>query len=110
MWRNRIILIASLMVFVYTLLISTNSWLCRATAPAPQPRALLQLSMFGARISATAWPARPGTAGYIDLWVAPPGAGEYQPLLQVFGAPALPVDQTPPDPEQLLASTGECGE
>lgn len=93
--RERAILIASLVFLAFALLVSGRAWLQRATAPAPQPHAVLRVSLPGIDLGADAWPARPGAAGYVEVWAAPHDAEDYQPLLQMPGAPALPVAPRP---------------
>src|SRR6266508_2994316 len=93
--RERAILIASIAFLVFALLVSGRAWLQHATAPAPRPHAVLRVALPGLNLGADAWPARAGAAGYVELWAAPYDADDYRPLLQLPGAPALPVVPMP---------------
>jgi hypothetical protein len=90
--RERAILMASIVFLLFAMLVSGRAWLQRATAPAPRSHAVLRLSVPGYDIGADAIPAREGEAGYVEFWIGLLDADEYyRPLLQLPGAPALPV-------------------
>jgi hypothetical protein len=93
--RERAMLIASIVFLMFALLVSGRAWLQRATAPASRPHAVLRVALPGLDLGADAWPARAGAAGYVEVWAAPYDADDERPLLQLPGAPALPVAPTP---------------
>jgi hypothetical protein len=92
------ILIASIVFLLFALLVSGRAWLQRATAPAPRPHAVLCIALPGLDIGADAWPAKPGAAGYVEVWYAAHDSADYQPLLHLFGAPALSANPAPRPP------------
>jgi len=72
-----------------------RTWLLRATAPAPRSHAVLRVSLPGLDLGADAIPARHGAAGYVEIWAYPVDTDEVQPLLHLFGTPALPLKPAP---------------
>jgi hypothetical protein len=96
--RERALLIASLAFLAFSLLVSSRTWLLRATAPASRSHAVLRISLPGLDLGADAIPARPGAAGYIEVWAEPHDADDIQLLLHLFGAPALPLQAAPRSP------------
>ena len=102
--RERLILAFSLLFLLCSILYVGRMWLLRATAPAPRPHAVLRLTLPGLDLGADAWPARPGATGYIEVWAEPHDAEDYQPLLQVPGAPALPMAPKPVPPPRGISA------
>jgi hypothetical protein len=100
--HHHALLSLSSVVFFVAVLWSMHSWLQRVTAPAPRPHAVLRLNVFGRDLGADAWPPQPGAAGYVEVWTTPPD-GDYQLLLQLPGAPALPLKPLRPAPPMLEA-------
>jgi hypothetical protein len=70
------------------------------TAPAPCPRAMLRLALPSQDRDADTRAARPGAAGYVEVWAKPHDAEDYRLLIQVFGAPALPLKPVRPTLQQ----------
>lgn len=89
--RSRLLTWISVVCFVAGMLLSAHAWLQRATAPAARPHAVLRITLPGLDLGADAWPANAGAAAYVELWAAPHDADDYQVLVQLPGAPALPV-------------------
>ena len=56
-----------------------------------QSTLLLFISIAGNDFGADAWPAKAGAAGYIEVWAVLADADDERTLIQVVGAPALPV-------------------
>ena len=95
----------SLVFFLSAIILSlAHIWLLSVTAPAPRPQAVLRLALPGLDLGADAWPPRPGVAGYVEVWAEPHDAEDYQPLLQVPGAPALPVAPKPVPPPRGISA------
>ena len=99
--QNTILLLVSIACMTIALLLRADVAVQQATAPAPRPHAVLRLSVVGNDFGADAWPARAGTAGYVEVWAMLADAEDERTLVQIVGAPALAV-RTPlrPAPRQ----------
>ena len=87
--------IAALCLIIGLWLSVVLPWLWDATVPAPRSHAVLRLSVPGLDIGADAHPAALGQAGYVELWLYASNADDIQPLLHLFGMPALPLEPPP---------------
>lgn len=89
--------LATLFLIVGLWLTFVQPWLWDVTTPAPRSHAVLRLSVPGLDIGLDAHPAAPAQRGYIELWVYvyPYDADDIQPLLHLFGMPALPLEPPP---------------
>jgi len=75
--------------FLFVALLGSSWILDERTAPRPYP--MLRLNSAGNDLGTGTWPARVGAAGYIEVWAALADADDEQTLVQIVGAPALPV-------------------
>jgi hypothetical protein len=91
---NPLLTISTFLILIGTVLIIV-SWVQDVTAAGPRPHALWRATVPGIDIGLDTSPADVGRAGYIELWYYPHDAEDIQPVLQIFGAPALPELQEP---------------
>jgi len=94
--RDSRILRAGVLFLLIAVLVSLGrGWLHRETAPAPRPHSLFRTALPGVDVGADAWPAGPGQAGYVELWIARHDADDIQILFRLIGSPALPRPYAP---------------
>jgi hypothetical protein len=103
---NPLLTISTFLILIGTLLL-IMSWVADVTAAGSQPHALWNATLLGYDVGLDTWPADIGRAGYVELWYYQHDAEDVQPVLHIFGAPALaqpntprlqPTHQLPPEP------------